>query len=173
VCLEQVTSAAKERIMPQAIQFVLNGQPTEIDVDPRRPLLWVLRTDLGLTGTKYGCGERECGACTVLLDGRPVFACRTPVRSVQGREVTTVEGLEKDGKLHPVQQAFADHDALQCGFCTPGLVMGAVGLLMRNPDPTPGAIREGLEGHLCRCGTHVRVIEAVQAAARTLAEDRP
>jgi len=159
--------------MPQAIQFVLNGQPTETDVDPRRSLLWVLRTDLGLTGTKYGCGERECGACTVLLDGRPVFACRTPVRSVQGREVTTVEGLEKDGKLHPVQQAFADHDALQCGFCTPGLVMGAVGLLMRNPDPTPGAIREGLEGHLCRCGTHVRVIEAVQAAARTLAEDRP
>jgi len=109
VCLEQVTSAAKERIMPQAIQFVLNGRPSEIDVDPRRPLLWVLRTDLGLTGTKYGCGERECGACTVLLDGRPVFACRTPVRSVQGREVTTVEGLEKDGKLHPVQQAFADH----------------------------------------------------------------
>jgi len=159
--------------MPQAIQFVLNGRPSEIDVDPRRPLLWVLRTDLGLTGTKYGCGERECGACTVLLDGRPVFACRTPVRSVQGREVTTIEGLEKDGKLHPVQQAFADHDALQCGFCTPGLVMGAVGLLMRNPDPTPGAIREGLEGHLCRCGTHVRVIEAVQAAARTLAEDRP
>lgn len=159
--------------MPQAIQFLLNGQSTEIDVDPRRPLLWVLRTDLGLTGTKYGCGERECGSCTVLLDGRPVYSCRTPVRSVQGREVTTIEGLEKDGKLHPVQQAFAEHDALQCGFCTPGLIMGAVGFLMRNPDPTPEAIREGLEGHLCRCGTHVRVIEAVQAAAKTLTEDRP
>ena len=159
--------------MQQAIQFVLNGQPTEIDVDPGRALLWVLRTDLGLTGTKYGCGERECGACTVLLDGRPVFACRTPVRSVQGREVTTIEGLEKDGRLHPVQQAFADHDALQCGFCTPGLVMGAVSFLMRIQDPTPDQIREGLEGHLCRCGTHVRVIEAVQAAARTLMEDRP
>ena len=159
--------------MPQAIQFLLNGQSTEIDVDPRRPLLWVLRTDLGLTGTKYGCGERECGACTVLLDGRPVYSCRTPVRSVQGREVTTIEGLEKDGKLHPVQQAFADHDALQCGFCTPGLIMGAVGFLQRNPDPTPAEIRAGLEGHLCRCGTHVRVIQAVQAAAKTLTEDRP
>ncbi len=159
--------------MPQAIQFLLNGRSTEIDVDPRRPLLWVLRTDLGLTGTKYGCGERECGSCTVLLDGRPVYSCRTPVRSVQGREVTTIEGLEKNGKLHPVQQAFADHDALQCGFCTPGLIMGAVGFLQRNPDPTPDEIREGLEGHLCRCGTHVRVIEAVQAAAKTLTEDRP
>ena len=157
----------------QSIQFVLNGKPTEIDTDPRRPLLWVLRTDLALTGTKYGCGERECGSCTVLLDGRPIFSCRTPVRSAQGREVTTIEGLERDGKLHPVQQAFAEHDALQCGFCTPGLIMGAVGFLSRNPDPTPDAIKEGLEGHLCRCGTHIRVIQAVQTAARTLAEDRP
>lgn len=159
--------------MPQAIQFLLNGQSTEIDVDPGRPLLWVLRTDLGLTGTKYGCGERVCGSCTVLLDGRPVYSCRTPVRSVQGREITTIEGLEQDGKLHPVQQAFAEHDALQCGFCTPGLIMGAVAFLQRNPDPTPEEIREGLEGHLCRCGTHVRVIQAVQAAAKTLTEDRP
>lgn len=159
--------------MRQAIQFVLNGKPTEIDVDPTRPLLWVLRTDLGLTGTKYGCGERECGACTVLLDGRPSYSCRTPVRAVQGREVTTIEGLAKDGKLHPVQQAFADHDALQCGFCTPGLVMGAVGFLARNPDPTPEEIKEGLDGHLCRCGTHVRVIQAVLAAAETLTEGRP
>lgn len=159
--------------MPQPIQFVLNGEPTEIDVDPRRPMLWVLRTDLGLTGTKYGCGERECGSCTVLLGGRAVYACRTPIRSAQGREITTIEGLERDGRLHPVQQAFADHDALQCGFCTPGLIMGAVGFLSRNPDPTENEIREGLEGHLCRCGTHVRVIEAVRDAARKLTEDRP
>lgn len=159
--------------MPQLIQFVLNGEPREIETDPRRPLLWVLRTDLGLTGTKYGCGETLCGACTVLLDGRPITSCRTPVRSAQGREVTTVEGLEKDGRLHPVQQAFAEHDALQCGFCTPGLIMGAVGFLQRNPDPTPEEIRTGLESHLCRCGTHLRVVQAVQAAARTLAEDRP
>jgi aerobic-type carbon monoxide dehydrogenase small subunit (CoxS/CutS family) len=159
--------------MPQAIQFQLNGAPTEIEVDPRRPLLWVLRTDLGLTGTKYGCGERECAACTVLLEGRPIFSCGTPVRSVQGREVTTVEGLERNGQPHPVQQAFADHDALQCGFCTPGMVMGAVGLLTRNPDPTADEIREGMEGNLCRCGTYKRVIEAIQAAARTMKEARP
>ena len=159
--------------MPQAIRFTLNGTPKEIDVDARRPLLWVLRTDLALTGTKYGCGERECGACTVLLDGRPIFSCRTPVRSVQGREVTTIEGLAQDGRLHPVQQAFADHDALQCGYCTPGMILGAVGLLARNPDPGVDEIREGMEGHLCRCGTYKRVIEAVQSAARTMKEARP
>ena len=159
--------------MPQPIRFTLNGAPVEIDVDPERSLLWALRTELGLTGTKYGCGEEECGACTVLLDGRAVYSCGTPVRSAEGREVTTIEGLAGDGKLHPVQQAFADHDALQCGFCTPGMILGAVAFLGRNPDPTPEAIREGLEGHLCRCGTHVRVIRAVQAAAGTLKEARP
>jgi aerobic-type carbon monoxide dehydrogenase small subunit (CoxS/CutS family) len=158
--------------MPRAIQFLLNGESVEIDVDSRRPLLWVLRTELGLTGTKYGCGERECGACTVLLDGRPTFSCRTPVRSAQGREVTTIEGLADNGTLHPVQQAFADHDALQCGFCTPGMIMGAVGFLRRNPDPSPKEIAEGLEGHLCRCGTYNRVVEAVRTAAQALQEER-
>jgi carbon-monoxide dehydrogenase small subunit len=158
--------------MPRAIQFMVNGEPVEIDVDSRRPLLWVLRTELGLTGTKYACGERECGACTVLLDGRPTFSCRTPVRSAQGREVTTIEGLAENGKLHPVQQAFADHDALQCGFCTPGMIMGAVGFLRRNPDPSPEQIAEGLEGHLCRCGTYNRVVDAVRAAAQALQEAR-
>lgn len=159
--------------MPQPIQFRLNGTATEIDVDPRRPLLWVLRTELGLTGTKYGCGERECGACTVLLEGRPIYSCRTPVRSVQGREVTTIEGLERDGVPHPVQRAFAEHDALQCGFCTPGMVMGVVGLLLRNPDPSEEDIRTGLEGNLCRCGAYMRVIRAVQDAARMQREARP
>ncbi|MHB1192146.1 MAG: (2Fe-2S)-binding protein [Longimicrobiales bacterium] len=159
--------------MPEAIRFTLNGAPTEIDVDPGRALLWVLRTDLGLTGTKYGCGEEECGACVVLLDGRAAYSCGTPVGEVRGLEVTTIEGLAGDGRLHPVQEAFADHDALQCGFCTPGMVLGAVAFLARNPDPTPEAIRAGLEGHLCRCGTHVRVIQAVQAAAQTLREARP
>ncbi|MGD8318918.1 MAG: (2Fe-2S)-binding protein [Gemmatimonadota bacterium] len=156
--------------MPTAIQFTLNGKPAEIDTDPRRPLLWVLRTELGLTGTKYGCGERECGACMVLLDGRPIYSCRTPVRSAQGREITTIEGLEEDGALHPVQKAFAEHDALQCGFCTPGMIMGAVGLLLRNPDPSADEIRAGLEGHICRCGTYKRVIDAVQDAARAQKE---
>jgi aerobic-type carbon monoxide dehydrogenase small subunit (CoxS/CutS family) len=156
--------------MPQKIQFRLNGTPTEIDVDPRRTLLWVLRTELGLTGTKYGCGERECGACTVLLDGRAIYSCRTAVRSVQGREVTTIEGLAQGDELHPVQKAFAEHDALQCGFCTPGMVLGAVSLLQSNPDPSEEEIRSGLEGHLCRCGTHTRVIEAVKTAAETQKE---
>jgi aerobic-type carbon monoxide dehydrogenase small subunit (CoxS/CutS family) len=158
--------------MPLAIEFTLNGESVEVDVDARRPLLWVLRTELGLTGTKYGCGERECGACTVLLNGRPTFSCRTPLRSVQGREVTTIEGLAENGNLHPVQRAFADHDALQCGFCTPGMIMGAVGLLRRNPDPSPAEIAEGLEGHICRCGTYNRVVEAVRTAAQALQEER-
>ena len=159
--------------MPEPIRFTLNGAPAEIDVDPGRSLLWVLRTELGLTGTKYGCGEEECGSCTVLVDGQATYACGTPVGSVRGREVVTIEGLARDGRLHPVQQAFADHDALQCGFCTPGLILGAVALLSRNPEPTPEAIKAGLEGHLCRCGTYVRVVEAVQTAARTLREARP
>jgi aerobic-type carbon monoxide dehydrogenase small subunit (CoxS/CutS family) len=159
--------------MPEAIRFTLNGAPAAIEVDPERSLLWVLRTELGLTGTKYGCGEEECGACTVLVDGRATFSCTTPVSAVQRREVTTIEGLGRDGELHPVQQAFAEHDALQCGFCTPGLILGAVAFLGRNPEPAPEAIKAGLEGHLCRCGTHVRVIRAVQAAARTLREARP
>jgi aerobic-type carbon monoxide dehydrogenase small subunit (CoxS/CutS family) len=106
----------------------------------------------------------------VLLDGRPIYSCRTPVRSAQGREITTIEGLEEDGALHPVQKAFAEHDALQCGFCTPGMIMGAVGLLLRNPDPSADEIRAGLEGHICRCGTYKRVIDAVQDAARAQKE---
>lgn len=159
--------------MQEAIRFTLNGKPTELDVDPGRTLLWVLRTELGLTGTKYGCGEEMCGACTVLVDGQATYACGMPMRSVQGREVTTIEGLAPDGALHPVQQAFVDHDALQCGYCTPGLILGAVAFLARNPDPTPESIRAGLEEHLCRCGTHVRVIQAVQAAAAALKEARP
>jgi aerobic-type carbon monoxide dehydrogenase small subunit (CoxS/CutS family) len=157
--------------MKRRLNFILNGEVTELDVDPRRRLLWVLRTELGLTGTKYGCGERECGACTVLLDGRRVFSCDTAVSAVIDREVTTIEGLADGDELHPVQQAFADHDALQCGFCTPGLIMGAVSLLERSPEPTEEEIKEGLQRHLCRCGTHVRVIQAVQSASRAMQED--
>lgn len=150
------------------IQFTLNGKPTEISVDPRRKLLWVLRSDLGMTGTKYGCGEAQCAACTVLIDGQPTYSCMMPVSGVAGREVTTIEGLADGDKLHPVQQAFVDHDAMQCGYCTSGMIVGAYGLLQRNPDPTEDEIRSGLEGHLCRCGTHVRVLEAVQTAARAM-----
>jgi len=151
--------------MPRTIPFTLNGRPVEVDVDPGRRLLWVLRSDLGLTGTKYGCGESHCGACTVLLDGRAVRSCITPVNAVEGREVTTIEGLAGDDGLNPLQQAFLDHGALQCGFCTPGMILGARALLLANPSPTDQEIVSGMEGHLCRCGTHVRVLDAIRAAA--------
>ncbi len=154
--------------MRRTVRFTLNGRPTEIDVDPGRRLLWVLRTDLGLTGTKYGCGESHCAACTVLVNGSPVRSCIMPVTGVDGAEILTIEGLAADGELHPVQQAFVDHDALQCGYCTPGMIMGAVALLRQTPDPTDEQIRAGLEPHLCRCGTHVRVVQAVRTAARAM-----
>ena len=154
--------------MPEPIRFTLNGERVDLEADPVRPLLWVLRSDLGRTGTKYGCGERLCGACTVLVDGRPVWSCRTPVRAVRGRTVVTIEGLARDGRLHPVQDAFIRHGALQCGFCTPGMILRAVALLSRNPDPTHRDIVEGMEPNLCRCGTYNRVVRAVQDAARRL-----
>jgi aerobic-type carbon monoxide dehydrogenase small subunit (CoxS/CutS family) len=158
--------------MREAVRFRLNGEPVEIEVDSGRMLLWVLRTELGLTGTKYGCGESHCGACTVLVDDRPVVSCRTTVRSAQGRAVTTIEGLETGGVLHPVQRAFAEHDALQCGYCTPGMILGALALLRRNPDPSAAEIAAGLEGHLCRCGTYNRVVQAVRSAAEEMQEAR-
>jgi aerobic-type carbon monoxide dehydrogenase small subunit (CoxS/CutS family) len=154
--------------MNQRIRFNLNGKPAQVDTDPARSLLWVLRTDLAITGTKFGCGEGHCGACTVLLNGQAVESCSLPVGQASGGEITTIEGLARGGQLHPVQQAFVAHDALQCGFCTPGMILRAAALLARNPDPSPAAIVAGLEGHLCRCGTHVRVIEAVRTAAKAL-----
>ena len=154
--------------MDETIQFRLNGRATEITVDPERMLLWVLRSDLGLTGTKYGCGEAHCGACTVLLNGQVTRSCLTPMSSLPGAEVTTIEGLAPGGTLHPVQEAFVAHDAIQCGYCTPGMVMGACGLLQRNPNPTMDEIIQGMEGHLCRCGTYGRIIQAVQEAAGAL-----
>jgi aerobic-type carbon monoxide dehydrogenase small subunit (CoxS/CutS family) len=137
-------------------------------VDLDRRLLWVLRTDLGLTGAKYGCGEALCGSCTVLVDDQVMRSCTTRVGAIDGTNVTTVEGLANDDELHPVQQAFVNHDAMQCGYCTPGMVLGAVGLLRANSDPSDEEIVEGMEGHLCRCGTYVRVIEAVREAAVAL-----
>jgi aerobic-type carbon monoxide dehydrogenase small subunit (CoxS/CutS family) len=151
--------------MPRTISFTLNGRPVDVDVDPGRRLLWVLRSDLGLTGTKYGCGESYCGACTVLLDGQALRSCIMPISAVEGREVVTIEGLADDDGLDPLQQAFLDHDALQCGFCTPGMILGARSLLLANPSPTDEEIVSGMEGHLCRCGTHVRVLDAIRAAA--------
>ena len=150
------------------VSFTLNGAQTRITVDAQRPLLWVLRDDLGLTGTKFGCGEAVCGSCTVLVEDRAVRACATPVAEVEGKRVVTIEGLARDGRLHPLQQAFVDHLALQCGFCTPGMILGAYALLKENPSPTQADSVAGLEPHLCRCGAHVRIVAAVEAAATAM-----
>ena len=154
--------------MAEKISFKLNGKPTSLTVDGDRMLLWVLRTDLGLTGTKYGCGKALCGACTVVVDGRAVRSCVVPVRSVNGKEVLTIEGLAKNGKLHPIQEAFVKHDALQCGFCTPGMILNAYSLLLRNPQPTREEIIQSMNNNLCRCGAHLRIIRAIESAAQEM-----
>lgn len=154
--------------MEETIRFRLNGRDTELVTDPNQILLWVLRNNLGLTGTKFGCGIGFCGSCTVLIDNEPVRSCMTAVGDIAGRSVVTIEGMETDGKLHPIQQAFIDHDALQCGFCTPGMILTASGLLAKNPSPSREEIVAGLEENLCRCGAHTRIIDAVQDAAGKL-----
>ncbi len=154
--------------MDQSISFKLNGKTVSITTDPNRMLLWVLRTDLGLTGTKYGCGRGLCGACTVMLGNRAVRSCTIPMLSVKGTEVLTIEGLAKNGKLHPIQEAFAKHDALQCGFCTPGLILNAYSLLLKNPQPSRQQIIDGMEYNLCRCGVHIRIIRAIETAAQEM-----
>ena len=151
--------------MIETIDFKLNGKPTRLTLDGERMLLWVLRTDLGLTGTKYGCGESHCGACTVIVDNEAVRSCQFPVKQVNGREVVTIEGLSGDGKLHRLQEAFVEHDALQCGFCTPGMILTAYSLLLKTPHPTRQEIIESLDNNLCRCGAHGRILLAVQTAA--------
>jgi len=155
-------------MMIQKISFTLNGKKTEVEIDPTQTLLWVIRNNFGLTGTKYGCGTGFCGACTVLIDDEAVRSCTLPVGDIEGKKVITIEGLAKNGKLHPVQQAFIDHDALQCGFCTPGMIMNAAALLTKNPKPTKQEIVEGMEDNLCRCGAHVRIIKAVETAAANM-----
>jgi carbon-monoxide dehydrogenase small subunit len=151
--------------MMKTISFTLNDKPVSLRVDPDRPLLWVLRTDLGLTGTKFGCGEGVCGACTVLIKDEALPSCQITVGDVAGSAVRTIEGLARNGQLHPIQEAFVAHDALQCGFCTPGMILRAYSLLMSNPAPTRGEIIDAMEDNLCRCGAHVRILEAVQTAA--------
>jgi aerobic-type carbon monoxide dehydrogenase small subunit (CoxS/CutS family) len=155
--------------MEKAVRFTLNGKPVTLTTDADRALLWVLRTDLHLTGTKYGCGEGICGACTVLIDDKAVRACATPVSQVQGKRVVTIEGLAQKGKLHPLQKAFMEHDALQCGFCTPGMILAAYGLLQENPRASTAEIVSGMDDSLCRCGAHKRIIEAIEAAAKEMA----
>ena len=151
--------------MTKRIRFSFNGKPTTLEVEEERAFLWVLRTELGLTGTKSGCGEGFCGSCTVLVDGKPERSCQLPMSEVAGKEIVTIEGLATNGKLHPVQAAFVEHDALQCGFCTPGMILNAYGLLLENPKPTRQQIIDHMEDNLCRCGAHVRIIEAIETAA--------
>jgi len=150
--------------MKQLIEFRVNGERYEAAVEPNRTLLEVLWEDLGLTGTKMGCNSGECGACTVLLDGMAVCSCLTLAVEAQGKDILSIEGLSSNGKLHPVQQAFIDHHAVQCGYCTPGMIMSAKALLDKNPDPTEDEVRSALQGNLCRCTGYVKIVEAILAA---------
>ncbi|MGD8252381.1 MAG: (2Fe-2S)-binding protein [Desulfobacterales bacterium] len=154
--------------MIKTIRFTLNQEPVVIDLDEERTLLWVLRGDLGLTGAKFGCGEGLCGACTILVDDEAVPSCQLTVGDIAGREIKTIEGLARKGELHPIQEAFVQHDALQCGFCTPGMILKAYGLLISTPNPTREQIVSGMEDNLCRCGAHVRIIQAIQAASKAM-----
>jgi aerobic-type carbon monoxide dehydrogenase small subunit (CoxS/CutS family) len=154
--------------MPKSLDLEVNGKKYAVQYEPETPLLQVLRDELGLTGSKYGCGEGQCGACTVLLDGVARRSCITPASAAAGKRITTIEGLERDGRLHPVQQAFLDAGAFQCAYCTTGMIMSSVGLLEKNAKPTRAEIAQGLQGNICRCGTHPRIVEAVEHAAKSM-----
>jgi aerobic-type carbon monoxide dehydrogenase small subunit (CoxS/CutS family) len=154
--------------MKETIRFTLNGTPTTLNVDSGRMLLWVLRTDLGLTGTKYGCGESFCGACTVLVNGEAVRSCSTTMKEVQDKQIVTIEGLATGDTPHPLQKAFMESDALQCGYCTPGMIMNAYALLRKNPHPSFADIVREMDDNLCRCGAHTRIVQAIQTAAGEL-----
>jgi len=154
--------------MIETFRFKLNDRPMELTLDGDRTLLWVLRTDLGLTGTKFGCGEGICGACSVLVDNEPVRSCQSSIKDVNGKEIITIEGIAKNGNLHPLQKAFVSHDALQCGYCTSGMIINAYGLLLKNPEPTQQEIIEGMENNLCRCGAYGRIVQAIQTAAQEM-----
>jgi len=154
------------------LSLTVNGKTRRVEAPPEESLLSVLRDRLELTGTKYGCGEGQCGACTVLLDGRPARSCRTEVSEAVGRKITTIEGLSPEGRLHPVQAAFLETEAFQCGYCTPGMIVSAAGLLAANPNPDREAIVRHLTGNVCRCGTYPRILTAVQRAAARITKSR-
>jgi isoquinoline 1-oxidoreductase subunit alpha len=156
--------------MAKAMEIEVNGKRYAVSYPPDTPLLYVLRDELGLTGTKYGCGEGQCGACTVLIGRAPRRSCQIAVSAAAAKPITTIEGLEKEGKLHPVQQAFLDAEAFQCAYCTSGMVMSSVGLLQEKPSPNEADIVQFLQGNVCRCGTHPRIVEAVQHAAKMMQE---
>ena len=152
--------------MKRPIRFRVNGKPVTLNTEDDRSLVWVLRNDLELTGTKYGCGDGICGACTIAVDGEAQRSCQLTLAGVEGKSVTTIEGLEKDGKLHPLQQAFIDHGALQCGFCTSGMIMNAYGLLQKERKPSTDKIVREMDENLCRCGAHNRIVAAIEEASR-------
>jgi len=152
--------------MPKRLSLHVNGRSHTLAAEPARPLLTVLRDELELTGAKYGCGEGACGACTVLVEGEPARSCVTPLDEVAGKRITTIEGLAEKGRLHPVQQAFLDAGAMQCGYCIPGMIVGAVALLKRHPQPSEEQIVRGMDGHVCRCGTYPRIVAAIAKAAK-------
>jgi aerobic-type carbon monoxide dehydrogenase small subunit (CoxS/CutS family) len=150
------------------MRLSINGHPYSVDADPQTSLLTVLRDQVDLTGSKYGCGEGQCGACTVLIDGKAQRSCITKVGAVAKKQVTTIEGLASGERLHPLQQAFLDADAMQCAYCTSGMIMSAAALLSANPDPKPAEIIDFMEGNICRCGAYTRILSAIQSAARAL-----
>jgi aerobic-type carbon monoxide dehydrogenase small subunit (CoxS/CutS family) len=156
--------------MPASISFTLNGKPTSVESEADRSLLEVLREDLHLTGTRYGCGEGACGACSVLVEGKRIFSCSTAVSEVAGKSITTIEGIANGETLHPVQQAFLDERAFQCGYCTSGMIINCVALLKRKPNPTEEEICSGMNGNLCRCCTYPRIVSAVQRASHMAKE---
>ena len=154
--------------MIETIQFEINGSPTQLSLDPNTILMWALRNELSLTGTKFGCGLGFCGSCTVILDNEPVRSCMIPLSDAKGKKVITIEGLAKNGSLHPIQKAFMKNDALQCGYCTPGMIMNAYGLLLKNPEPSRQEVIDGMEDNLCRCGAYGRIIESIQTAGKEM-----
>lgn len=154
--------------MQETIRFEINNQSKELVLEQDRSLLWVLRNDLTLTGTKYGCGMGHCGSCTVLIDNKPVQSCQVTADFINGKKVTTIEGLERNGLMHPVQKSFIQHDALQCGYCTPGMIITATGLLYENPAPTRDEIIGAMENNFCRCGTYSRIVDAIQSASKEM-----
>ncbi|NIM57700.1 MAG: 2Fe-2S iron-sulfur cluster binding domain-containing protein [Candidatus Aminicenantes bacterium] len=154
--------------MRETISFKLNDKPTRLTLDGERMLLWALRSELSLTGTKFGCGEGCCGVCTVLVNNEAVRSCQFPVKDVKGKEVITIEGLANNGNFHPLQKAFIKHNALQCGFCTPGMILNAYSLLLKNPQPTHKEILQGMEENLCRCASYARIVMAIKTAAKEM-----
>ena len=154
--------------MQKVSELYVNGKKLRINAEPDRTLLSVLRDDLDLTGSKYGCGEGQCGACTVLIDGQATRSCVTRLNAVSGKKITTIEGLEKNGRLHPVQEAFLEAEALQCGFCTPGMIMSSCALLSTNANPSEQDIVRFMEGNICRCGTYPRIVTAIRKAAQSM-----